>query len=70
MLSTKSKKASKWYSTDKPVSPLNLGRCFKYPSGNLLSILGSCKEIYIALIIGWKEAIFGDDDKDESVWDV
>lgn len=68
MLSTKSKKATKWSSKDKPIFTLNLGRCFKYPSRKLLSILRSCKVAYLAWMISQKASIF--EDEDELVQDV
>lgn len=63
MLSAKSKKAAKWSSTDKLVSPLNLARCFKYSLGKLLSWRESCKATYLAWMIGWKLAILEDGDE-------
>lgn len=71
ILSSKPRKVTTWSSTEWPISPLNLGTCFRYPSRNFAKMWGRTKEAYLACTMGWKSvvegAVWGDwvDNKEE-----
>lgn len=59
ILSTKSRKVVTWYSTEGLVSPLNLGKCFRYPSEKFSNIWGRTKVAYISCTMSWKAIVEG-----------
>ena len=64
MLSAKSRNAWRWSSAEGPVSPLYLGRCFKYPLGETSKTGGKTKATYLACTMGWNSIVEDDE------WDV
>lgn len=59
ILSTKSKKAWRWSSAVEPVSPLYMGRYFKYIARNALRLARKTKAAYLAYTIGWNVIVVG-----------
>ena len=64
ILSTKSRNGWRWSSTEEPISPLYLGRCFKYPRGNALRFWGKTKVAYLSCTIAWYAIV------EDGAWDV
>lgn len=52
ILSAKSRKVATWSSAEGPVSPLNVGKCFRYPSGKFAKFWGRTKASYLAITMG------------------
>lgn len=72
MLSAKAWNTWRWSSTKEHVSPLYLGRCFKYPLGKASRTRGKNKATYLAYTMDWNAILEGDewyvcedDDKEE-----
>jgi len=59
MLFAKSRKSWRWSSVVGPISPLYLGRYFKYAAGNASRLAGKTKATYLACTIGWNVIIEG-----------
>ena len=59
MLSVKYRNAWRWSSVEEPVSPLYLGRCFKYPGGNASRFWGKTKAAYLVCTIGLNTIVAG-----------
>ena len=59
MLSAKSRKTWRWSSVEGPVSPLYLGKYFKYLARNASRLVGKTKATYLAYTIGWNAIVEG-----------